>query len=812
MIKTRTLSIGLLLLFGLSVLIWGELPQRLASAAQAPSRLHNSPVKPGAISDDAFWDDRFVGPPGAIGNEVNALAAEGSDIYVGGVFLTVGNIMSKTNVSVNRIAKWNGSAWSALGDGLNGQVNAIVISGTDLYVGGNFTMAGGTSANYVARWDGSSWSALGAGTDGMVNAIAINGNSVYVGGNFTTAGGLNANRVAKWDGSSWTALGSGMNLAVRALAFSGGALYAGGDFSTADNAEARYIARWDGNAWSPLLSGGHNGLPGPVYALAANGNNLYVGGSFDQAGGTTVNNIAVWDGSGWSALGDGVTLAGLASVNTILLNGSAGLYAGGWFSTAGGVSATNIAHWNGSAWSALGAGILDCNCDYPPVLALAMGGGKVYGGGLFERAGGIGALNIAEWDGTNWSALGTGDRSVNGDYYASVSAIGTSWSQATEVHPSLLEDPVVGGSFTTINGASANNVAVWHYSTGTWSAMTGIPYPVTSIWRLGRAYAGTEVNVYEWTGNGANWRALNLGGNGPVYAVSPGIAGDGNNIYVGGGFNLVTTMTAPYIVAWNVGCSCWQVPGDGANGAVHAIAQSHWLTITAGLFVGGDFTSISPLAVGTGKPNYIAQWDYASKTWSSLGNGVNGTVYAIKGFPDHVLVGGAFSSATNPDGTIVSVNNIASWNPISRTWSALGAGVNNGVNNNVMAIDGRDVVYVGGHFTTAGGVNANHIARWDSVAWSPLGSGVDDDVKAIAIDGPDVFVGGDFRTAGGHPSWRFAHWAPRYDVTGDGIMTVLDLQTIAAAIGTNNPAYDLNGNGVVDAGDLTLAAATWHAP
>ena len=37
----------------------------------------------------------------------------------------------------------------------------------DVYVGGQFTMAGGLNANYIAKWDGSSWSTLGGGMNGL---------------------------------------------------------------------------------------------------------------------------------------------------------------------------------------------------------------------------------------------------------------------------------------------------------------------------------------------------------------------------------------------------------------------------------------------------------------------------------------------------------------------------------------------------------------------------------------------------------------------------------------------------------------------
>ena len=65
--------------------------------------------------------------------------------------------------------------------------------------GGDFTTAGGVSANRIAKWDGSSWSALSDGLNSVCYAIAIDSNdNVYAGGDFTTAGGVSANRIAKY--------------------------------------------------------------------------------------------------------------------------------------------------------------------------------------------------------------------------------------------------------------------------------------------------------------------------------------------------------------------------------------------------------------------------------------------------------------------------------------------------------------------------------------------------------------------------------------------------------------------------------------
>jgi hypothetical protein len=121
---------------------------------------------------------------------VYALVVAGSDLYAGGHFTYATNA-GPSVVKVNYIAKWNGSAWSPLGSGMNDTVNALAMPGTDLYVGGEFTTAGGSAANYIARWNGTAWSALGSGIGSdlsYVYALAVSGTNLYAGGNFTTAG------------------------------------------------------------------------------------------------------------------------------------------------------------------------------------------------------------------------------------------------------------------------------------------------------------------------------------------------------------------------------------------------------------------------------------------------------------------------------------------------------------------------------------------------------------------------------------------------------------------------------------------------
>nr|MBP7950844.1 hypothetical protein [Verrucomicrobiales bacterium] len=274
------------------------------------------PVRIDPTFSDADWVALNTGLPGANG-EVYAMAVDGSgNLYVGGKFTAIGT------VAANHIAKWDGSAWSALGSGMDDDVEALAVSGSTLYAGGGFITAGGTSANSIAKWNGSAWSALGSGMNDGVSALAVSGSDLYAGGVFTTAGGTSADFIAKWNGSAWSALGSGMNDGVSALAVSGSDLYAGGVFTTAGGTSAKYIAKWNGSAWSALGSG----MDDRVDDLAVSGSDLYAGGYFTTAGGTSANRIAKWNGSAWSALGSGMD----GSVLALAVSGST-LYAGGRF-------------------------------------------------------------------------------------------------------------------------------------------------------------------------------------------------------------------------------------------------------------------------------------------------------------------------------------------------------------------------------------------------------------------------------------------------------------------------------------------------
>lgn len=607
-----------------------------------------------------------------LSSDVLALAVLGSDLYAGGAFTSAGG------VTANRIAKWNGTSWSALGSGmagLNPRVFALTVFGGELYAGGPFTSAGGVTVNCVARWNGSVWSALGSGMGGgplTVNSLAVSGGNLYAGGGFTTAGGVSANNIAKWNGSAWSALGSGLNNQVGALAISGSDVYVGGGFSTAGGVAANRIAKWNGSAWSSLGSGMAGNLP-EVDALAVTGGYLYAAGRFTTAGGVSAQSIAKWDGSVWSALTSGMS----DDVKTLTVVGS-DLYAGGYFTTAGGAPANYVAKWNGSAWVTTGSGL---NAG---VEALAVSGAELYAGGSFSTAGGVSANRIAKWNGSAWSPLGSG---LNGD-------VGTLAVSGNDLY--------AGGGFTTAGGISANYVAKW---------------------------------------DGSAWSALGSGMNNLVDEL----AVSGTNLYAGGYFTTAGGVAVNYVAKWNG--SAWSSLGSGVSAAVRALAVSG-----SALYVGGEFTT-----AGGASANRIAKWD--GSAWSALSSGMSHHVYALVVSGSDLYAGGGFTTAGG-----IPANYVAKWD--GSAWSALGSGVSGSVV--ALAVSGNDL-YAGGIFSSAGAVSANNLARWSGGAWSPLGQGVSAYVRALATSEIYLYAGGLFTVAGG----KVSPYAARAAINGRLEVTLL---------------------------------------
>ncbi len=706
--------------------------------------------------------------------------------------------------------------WSPLGTGVNGQVLDIVVKGTDVYAGGNFTIAGGVPANHIAKWNGTSWSALGTGVNGQVSSLAIIGTDVYVGGSFTNAGGITVNNIAKWNGTGWSALGNGFNGGVNTLSVIGGQLYAGGLFTIAGSVGANNVAKWNGTTWTPLSSGtgGSSGGYQAVTASGVHGSSLYTGGLFLTAGGVTVNHVGKWNGTSWSSLGTGITTVAGMGIGEFASIGS-DLYVAGYFNNAGGVSVSNIAKWNGTSWAALGSGV---NWNIWGMAAL---GTDIYVSGNFTTAGGNSANHLARWDGASWAAVGTGTD-------------GIMYSMKTNGH-----DLYVGGTFTTVDGVTATNIAKYscdvdpstacNCANKNWDALQNVTTTngrepaITDLKCTGRLTTKVKTSsiikyntqayncatadckaTYEWkivnTQNGATV-SVGVVSAFPANFMAPSQVGDYQLIItpicgtktcapcgfyfstVRGEFGSINGVKFNDLNGNGVrdtndeGIADWEITLSGPidrSVKTNSNGEYSFTGLIAGQYLIKEETlpGWRQTAPSSGNYNTTLQTGYdifnkdfgnqlipcSIKKWTALGTGVNGKVYAMARMGTDLYVGGSFTMAGG-----VPAKNIAKWNGTS--WSALGSGVSGGISNSVRAITvvGTDV-YVGGRFVTAGGVVTNNIAKWNGTNWAAIGTGVSangtssvmvEDIKVI--DG-EVYVGGLFATAGGVNANNIAKW------------------------------------------------------
>jgi hypothetical protein len=557
-----------------------------------------------------------------------------------------------------------------------------------------------------------------AGLDDQVWCTAVfddgSGPALYVGGFFTAAGGLEAAHVAKWDGKHWSPLGTGARNAVFALAVfddgAGPALYAGGWFDSAGGVPASRIAKWDGTQWSQVGSG----LNGSVTSLAVfddgSGPALYAGGEFTTAGAVAVDHIARWDGSSWSGLGSGVD-GGVRALAVFDDGTGPALHAAGTFTNAGGAAVHFIAKWNGTAWSALGTGL--GNYAFSLTTFDDGSGPVLVAGGNFITAGGVSANRVARWDGSGWSALGIGFNSY------------------------------------------VRGLAEFDDGTG------------PALYACGDFTAPVSGYVAKWDGFGWSPLGSGLGNDLDVvpyaYALAVYDDGTGPALYTGGGFSRAGGRLAERMARWD-GAN-WSALGNGLESGVWATAKFDDGTGPA-LYVGGTFRSAGGI-----EANRIARWD--GNSWSNLGSGLSSpagygvSVSSLEVFDDGsgpaLYVGGGFSYAGS-----TFASSIAKWD--GHSWHPVGGGVSTAPGSvplvwslEVFDDGSGPALYVGGTFTSAGGVAAPYLARWNGSTWSAVGGGLDGSVGTLAVldlgSGPALYVCGGFTHAGGAPASGIAQWS-----------------------------------------------------
>ena len=204
---------------------------------------------------------------------VLALTADSNGtLFAGGGFVDLEGLPAADKVAYRDSGGWHamGSGGGPCGCAVGELVSSLTASGTDVYVGTDAEdVAGIAQADHVARWNGSAWSAVGSNTAGgngwfpssaSIDSLRSSGPGVFAAGAFQNA---NANpladNIAYFDGSAWHPVGSNgagdgpLNGAGQALAVFGEQLYAGGTFTSAGgDGQARSVASYPLRSATPM--------------------------------------------------------------------------------------------------------------------------------------------------------------------------------------------------------------------------------------------------------------------------------------------------------------------------------------------------------------------------------------------------------------------------------------------------------------------------------------------------------------------------------------------------------------------------------
>lgn len=644
---------------------------------------------------------------------VNAVVRSGSTLYLGGSFTAVGST-SGTGVPINGVT---GEAVFGF-PRVTGQINAVISDGAGgWFIGGAFTTVGGVArANLAHILSDNSVAAWNPGASGQVLVLALDGSTLYAGGSFSAVGGQSRSNIAAVDAvtGAVTAWDPGAGSSVRALAVGAGAVYVGGSFTSIGATSRMRIAAIDmlsgaPTAWNP-------GANSTVRALVVDGPTLYAGGDFTSIGGSLRQRVAALEvftgaATSWNPGAN-------AQVSTLALDGST-LYVGGSFTTLGGQSRARL----GSVETSTGTVSSWNPGANAQVLSLAVTGSLVYAGGDFLTIGGQSRSRLAAVDRTTGLA-----NAWNPNAYGAVFALA---EQGGIVY--------AAGFFTGLGGVLRNNLAAIDVTSGQVTAWH--PDANSEVLALavsgGVLYAGGSFTVVG--GETRNGLAAFDTGTGLDTGWNPNVAGRvsalsvrGANVYAGGFFTDVGGQPRANLAAINAATGVPTSWNPGTDGEVFAVLRDD-----GRVYVGGTFNT-----AGGAARNNIAALSASTGLAQSWNPNANGTIRAIETSCGRVLVGGFYTTvggqSRNRLAVLDATTGLASaWNPNS-----------NGPVYDI-DVDGR-TVYVTGVLSNVGGQTRNRAAALDlttgvATPWNPNSGGT---VRTLARDAGSVYLGGSFSAMG----------------------------------------------------------------
>ncbi|EIW82991.1 hypothetical protein CONPUDRAFT_81100 [Coniophora puteana RWD-64-598 SS2] len=146
-------------------------------------------------------------------------------------------------------------------------------------------------------------------------------------------------------------------------------------------------------------------------------------------------------------------------------------------------------------------------------------------------------------------------------------------------------------------------------------------------------------------------------------SIAAAVQHPSGSVFLGGSFNITmgSASGTTNFVVFEQGQLV--TPSNfGLNGAVTSM-----ILYGEKLFVGGSFSSTRSTSSNGGLSG-VAVYDIQSRTWAALGGGVNGPVESLNIAANQLQIVGNFSTVTSPTGATYQVGGLAVWDIASGAW------------------------------------------------------------------------------------------------------------------------------------------------
>lgn len=557
---------------------------------------------------------------------------------------------------------------------------------------------------------------------------------------------------------------------------------------------------------------------GTVYstALSADGGLLYIAGTFTQVGRRTGSFVPVDSATGTVASYSVVN----GAVNAQVPDGAGGWYLGGSFTRVNGSTQKYLVRLRAD-------GSVDPTFAPAPsdaVYAVALSGDTLFVGGNFVQIGVSNVPYVAALDATtgtprNWSIAVNGAirhlaingnslylagdfLTVNGQSRNYLAAVDATTAALAPWNPNLgngLGIPVinslvvsgttvlVGGTFSTIGGASRTAVA----------ALDGI------------------------TGAATNWDAQISAAN-PIppansVPVVRAMAVDGSTLYIGGQFTSAGGQPRTVVAALDLATGLALPWNPTVAGDQYTAPEVDALATNADtVFMSGYFLSVGSQAV----PGLAAldKVTGVARNWISADGGLVSQFTAVG---NQVWVGGRFGmlgGQTRNHIAAIDTNTgaVTSWNPDAPVTSP---SVQSGVVTTLLV--SGSTVYAAGYFERVGGAARTGLAALDSTTgaalpWNPQVTGY---VYTMAVASGTLYVGGSALTAiDGQPTSNLAafdiasgqlkSWFP--DAGGGSITNLIATNSAVYVAGRLSTINGQTRNGIAAIDPLSGSLLAWN--